>query len=904
MRVNKPFVTVMALILLLSGVLLLMCPSTRPASAHVPPPSAPELCPLTGLPSTSLSLDGVELRLCTSFLPAANFATPDPDDAIQVATAVEMGRGDVFEEFSITAISFGTKPSTESLPRAAARSEEVYRATLRDYREKQGGNPQAGPGAHFFGQRVVGSVSVVDLHVDGIVARPVAITEWVVEAGSRIWIVRASQKLPSAEMSRSQVLSLVSPLDSTELNSPDLSRPSTSAAAAGSLLPRSYATLDNISASQSITSDLPFPPWWDGDCDTNNYYAETGIPAYPLGAVHRGVKACGPRPWADGAPEVWVAFFPGAVEQLEWQCPELSKRFMYLAYDIAPYSANGSQVVWNCDVDTNGCWLEQIANGAPGQAPQPDDILSYGETCTWGHTSVVAGSIVDSNGDGTIVVIEQNSSPDGSNTLTVNDWVVSNAVSGWLHDPRSDNVPPSGVTVAGPTTGVVQAGYAFIATASPITATAPITYVWQATGQLPVTNTGGLSDTVAFTWNTTGTQAITVTAANAGGTVTGTHVISIYIPVQASFGAAPLAGQPPLTVVFTDTSTGSIATQLWDFGGGITGTAQHPTHTYACTGTFSVSLTVSGPGGSDTEIKTNYVRVSDKPIIANFTAHPASGPAPLAVQFADASAGDITAWQWDFGDGSTLLTTGGSTLLTTGGLTGTQPGPTHVYTTAGIYTVSLTVSGSGITDTCTRPRDITVYESVYLPLLLHNYTSPPAPCVEGIANGGFEDDSAWVIPDTDYPATYTTAITHTGDRSMRVGIVEPGDNRYSYSSARQTVTIPAGAFSATLRFWLYPMTGESLAKLIVPSRPLAGDWQYVLILNEDDQTLDTLLRQRTDDRQWVFHQFDLGAYAGQTTCGEQSRTIKLQFGVYNDGTDGVTAMYVDDVSLELCAGGL
>ncbi len=137
---------------------------------------------------------------------------------------------------------------------------------------------------------------------------------------------------------------------------------------------------------------------------------------------------------------------------------------------------------------------------------------------------------------------------------------------------------------------------------------------------------------------------------NGDGTITSTHVISIYIPVQASCSTAPLAGQPPLTVVFTDTSTGSIATQSWGFDG-ITSTAQHPTHTYACTGTFSVSLTVSGPGGSDTEVKTDYVRVSDKPIIANFTAHPASGPAPLTVQFTDASAGDVSAWQWDYGIG-------------------------------------------------------------------------------------------------------------------------------------------------------------------------------------------------------------------------------------------------------------
>ena len=40
------------------------------------------------------------------------------------------------------------------------------------------------------------------------------------------------------------------------------------------------------------------------------------------------------------------------------------------------------------------------------------------------------------------------------------------------------------------------------------------------------------------------------------------------------------------------------------------------------------------------------------------------------------------------------------------------------------------------------------------------------------------------------------------------------------------------------------------------------------------------------------HQFDLLGYAGQT--------IKLQFGVYNNGGGGVTGMYLDDASLELC----
>ena len=894
--IRKPFAVMVPLVLSLIGLVAVICPSAQTAFGHGPSVALPELCPQTGLSRTSFSVDGVELVLCTRFLPAPEFVTPESDNAIQVATAANQGR--VFRELSITAIPFGAKPSTEALPRADATSEETYRTSLRGYRERQGGNPQTGPVARLFGTQVVGLVSVVDLHVGRAVVEPVAITEWIVEAGSRIWIVRASQGLSDTEESGGQALSQVDSPGGISLSSPDVSRPSTSLAAMNRLLSQVGGTLDTTSMPQSAASDLPFPPWWDGDCDTENFYAATGVHAYPLGASYRGVKACGPRPWgADGGPEVWVSFFPGALAQIEWQCPELSKRFMYLAYGIAPYSANGSQVVWNCDPDANGCWLEQMPNdGTPGRRPQPGDILSYGSTSTNGHTSVVAESDVGGDGNGTIVVVEQNSSLDGDRTLPVIDWQVlgsAGAVSGWLHDSGNSEVevPPAEVVIVGPSTGIVQAVYAFTATVSPIAATVPITYVWEAAGRSPVTNIGGLSDIVAFAWNTAGTQAITLTATNVGGTVTATQRISTYVPVRAAFSAAPLAGQPPLTAFFTDTSTGAFTTWSWDFGEGMTSTEQSPTHTYALTGTFSVSLTVKGPGGSDTAVKARYIRVSERPVIANFTAHPASGPAPLAVQFTDASVGEIAAWRWDFGDD----------------VTGTEPCPAHVYTTTGVYTVGLTVSGPGGMDAEMKVGYVAVWEesSVYLPLLLRNYITvlPPRPCVEGIANGGFEDGGDWEIPETPYSAGYTTTVAHSGDRSMRTGIVDPADNIQSWSSARQLVAIPASAVSVTLRLWLYPVSEETSANpafqthrsapsIGTASPSMSDEAQYVFILDENNQWLETLIWQRSNDREWTFHQFDLIGYAGQA--------IKLQFGVYNDGGDPVTAMYGDDVSLEIC----
>ena len=88
-------------------------------------------------------------------------------------------------------------------------------------------------------------------------------------------------------------------------------------------------------------------------------------------------------------------------------------------------------------------------------------------------------------------------------------------------------VPPTEVTIGGPTTGIVNDAYTFTATVSPLTATQPVTYLWQATGQSPVTHVGGLSDTVGFTWSISGTWVITLTAANVEGAANANHSITI-----------------------------------------------------------------------------------------------------------------------------------------------------------------------------------------------------------------------------------------------------------------------------------------------------------------------------------------------------------------------------------------
>ena len=78
----------------------------------------------------------------------------------------------------------------------------------------------------------------------------------------------------------------------------------------------------------------------------------------------------------------------------------------------------------------------------------------------------------------------------------------------------------------------------------------------------------------------------------------------------AGFFATPTTANCSGLIQFTDTSTNSPTSWLWDFGDGQTATIQNPSHTYTANGTYTVSLTATNSLGSDSEVKTNYVTIS------------------------------------------------------------------------------------------------------------------------------------------------------------------------------------------------------------------------------------------------------------------------------------------------------
>lgn len=107
------------------------------------------------------------------------------------------------------------------------------------------------------------------------------------------------------------------------------------------------------------------------------------------------------------------------------------------------------------------------------------------------------------------------------------------------------------------------------------------------------------------------TVRLTVTGTGAPLSVQKDNYISVN-PGEVDFSAAPAVGEAPLTVQFTDLTTlAEVSDWFWEFGDGQTSTLQHPVHTYAVEGSFTVRLTVTTPGGQQSVEKRNWIRVGD-----------------------------------------------------------------------------------------------------------------------------------------------------------------------------------------------------------------------------------------------------------------------------------------------------
>ena len=159
----------------------------------------------------------------------------------------------------------------------------------------------------------------------------------------------------------------------------------------------------------------------------------------------------------------------------------------------------------------------------------------------------------------------------------------------------------------------------------------------------------------------------------------------------------------------------------------------------------------------------------------------------------------------------------------------------------------------------------------------------PDGCTELIINGGFEvTDLHWALSGTLQPPSYSTTKAFAGERSMRLGIVDSG-NQDASDGLYQDIALPDSAQHFTLSFHYWP---------IHEAAP-GGDAQTLSIY---EATTGVRLAQPwsrlSNTQTWQFEQIDLTHLRG--------RTLRIEFGVLNDGSGGRTALYLDDVSLLAC----
>ena len=187
------------------------------------------------------------------------------------------------------------------------------------------------------------------------------------------------------------------------------------------------------------------------------------------------------------------------------------------------------------------------------------------------------------------------------------------------------------------------------------------------------------------TYTATGTYTVCLTVTNNAGSNT------ICMDVTPTIVTAPVAsfsftGETTGTVDFTDNSTNSPISWVWDFGDGNTSTDQNPQHIYAAFGTYNVCLTATNSAGSNMVCQDVTVTV---PPVATYTFITQSSG---TVDFTDASTNNPTSWLWDFGDGNTSM----------------DQNPQHTYTASGMYTVCLTVTNTAGSNTICETVNVVI----------------------------------------------------------------------------------------------------------------------------------------------------------------------------------------------------
>ena len=281
-----------------------------------------------------------------------------------------------------------------------------------------------------------------------------------------------------------------------------------------------------------------------------------------------------------------------------------------------------------------------------------------------------------------------------------------------------------------------------------------VTYTWNF-GDASPTTTG---PDVTHTYASAGNYPVTLTATNDCGTQTTTQTVTVEIlvaPPVALFTFSETNGCTPLSVDFSNGSTGNGNTYAWTFENGTpaTSTDPNPTVIFNQTGTFDVTLTATNTGGTSTSTQQLIVIVGQGPLVPqdNITTN------GLSISYAVTNVQPGTQYSWDFGDNA-------GTATSTNGA--------YVYASPGNYTVILTATNNCGSETISVPVTVQEIQIIAIdatitagcaPLLVsfQNQSMPTAPVIEWNFAGGDPATSTDSAPQVLYeePGSYDVTVT-------------------------------------------------------------------------------------------------------------------------------------------------
>ena len=405
-----------------------------------------------------------------------------------------------------------------------------------------------------------------------------------------------------------------------------------------------------------------------------------------------------------------------------------------------------------------------------------------------------------------------------------------------------------------------------------------------------VGSVGANATAVRLTGLAAGAYRAYVVASNSAGSSPQSNTVAFTIvsPPVAAFSMSPASGNAGITnFTFFDESSGAVSSRLWQFGDGATSTASVAAHTYAVSGQFTVTLTVYGPGGASSVSKN--VAVSG-PLNAQFAWTPVV-PAPNdTVTFTDQSGGAPSAWQWQFGDGTTS----------------NAQNPSKKYAAAGAYTVTLTVyrndtsaatsrtvtvaNATGGTQLPVAAFDTPASASIGTPIAFTDRsTGAPSAWQWSFGDGG---TSTLQHPAHVYgaPGTYTVTLTAwnaagSGQMSKQVTVSAMVPYRGLISAAAQTAGIGGTSWRTELSLYNAGLEGADVTLTFLPTMAR--------------KTVHLAARQSVTYANTLLDAFGLSAGAGAVTIDAQSAGSSAQLRVtsrtFTGGANGTYGQSVPDV---------